>query len=71
MSRAQFYRLMSAAIRTALNDPLTPAERAGACHCARVIAHELAIHNTKFDYQRFLSDANVSAAPISLTENQS
>ena len=63
MSRAEFYRLMSYSIRSALSDPLTPAERAGACHTARIIALNLGRHNTKFDHARFLRDCGVTEGP--------
>lgn len=57
MSRAEFYRLVSAAIKRLY--PATQIERVGIEMVARELAHTFAQHNSEFDSDRFLRDCGL------------
>lgn len=59
MSRAEFYRLTSAAINRARTHVIGSEERDGIELAARELAKAYAAHNEKFDAVRFLKDCGL------------
>lgn len=59
MSRAEFYRLVSAAVKRTLEGLPEPAARFGAARLAVELERAFAAHNEKFDAVRFRRDCGL------------
>lgn len=59
MSRSEFYRLVSGAIKRVVDRTEEGPSRTAIVQVARELEHTFAAHNNKFDSERFRRDAGV------------